>query len=367
MGTMKTESSGDFLRKGTIDKPKEPIEHEMAEMAADISAFAPEERPIIEKYVRKESLEPAEAEILRSARERWFEEKYGIPYRNKVARREVMHRKYAPPEELVAAHDLQARLFAQFGAEKPSEALDGLRNEYREKYPDQLEGVELILSIRHFLELSHQLSDPKVGIADSEERMEAFQDLTETHFLLSHFVMSNGDDKQFLDLFWLSAEKIAAAAGLTKEMNLIRKGTVTQVATMRIFEKLNMHPTMSHPADDAFNKIDMWSDPTHAVQIKSTGSETPEVIETDEIAFPGTEVRRNGEVAHYNSRLFLEQQKFRAKVDEYGKFTNNPNLKGYFIVIPNSKVDFTTGEPDNELVEVIRKKIRGEDILERAA
>jgi hypothetical protein len=364
---MQEKPTGDFLRKGTIEEPKEPIAYEMAEMEADRSVFTDAEWPIVEKYLHEESLEPAEAEILKRARERWFEDKYGVPYRNKSARREVIRRKYAPPEELVAAHALQARLFAVFGAEKPSEKLEGLKEEYRAKYPDQLEGVELILSIRHFLELVRLAGDPNHRFRNSKERVEAFQDLTETNFLLAHFVMSNGGDKEFLNLFWSSAEKIAASAGLAREMNLIRKGAMTQVATMRIFEKLGMHPTMSHPADDAFNKIDMWSDPEHAVQIKSTGADTPEVVPTDEIAFPGVEVKRDGEFAHYNSRLFFEKQKFRAKVAEYGKYTNNPNLKGYFIVIPNSKVDFTTGEPDKGLVEVIGRKVMDADWIGMAA
>src|SRR6185436_17843978 len=112
---------------------------------------------------------------------------------------------------------------------------------------------------------------------------------------------------------WSSLEKVAAQGGFSKELNLIRKGTVTQVATMRIFEKLDMHPKLSHPRDDAFNNIDLWSDASHAVQIKSTGAEDPEIIETDEISFPGAEVNRNGRVEHYNSKLFTDQQRFRAK------------------------------------------------------
>src|SRR4051812_19099704 len=111
-----------------------------------------------------------------------------------------------------------------------------------------------------------------------------------------------------------------------------------------------MEPKLSHPRDDAFNSIDLWSDASHAVQVKSTQEETPEIVETDEITFPGTEVRHEGGIGHFTSKLFHDAQRFRAKVDRYREIAHKPDLKGFFIVVPYSKVDFVTGEPDKELV-----------------
>ncbi len=353
---MSYESSGDFLRGGEAPKLKPAIEYEKAEMQADMSAFSPAEQAAVKKFLNEESLEPPEAAILKTARERWFDEKYGVPYHNKAASREVIMRKYAPPEELTAAHELQARLFAEF-ANGTAESVARVKAEYLEKYPDQAEGVEILFGVQEMLELGRKLHDPERKIKDKAERMRAFQDLTEMNFMLTHFVAENRNDKVFLNLFWSALEKIASANGYSADINMLRKGTITQVATMRVFQELGMSPKMSHPRDDAFNKIDLWSDEAHAVQIKSTGAEEPEVVETDEIAFPGTEVMRDGRVEHYNSKRFLDMQDFRAKVNEYGKLTNQPNLKGYFIAIPYSKVDFTTGEPDKGLIRTIGQKL----------
>jgi hypothetical protein len=350
-------SEGAFLRPEAAERPKEAIEYEMTEMWSDLPTFADEERPVVLRYLERESLEPREAEILRAARARWFEEKYGIPYRDKSARRKVIMRKYAPPEELAAARALQKRMFEAISKGAASEDVLKLKMEYLEKYPDQMEGVELVFGIRPFLELSHNLNDLEWQPANNPDRMPCYEDLTESHFLLTHFVTTNGNDKEFLKLFWATIEKIAAQAELTREMNNIRKGTVTQIATFRVFEKLGMKPKLSHPCEDAFDSIDLWSDATHPIQVKSTGAEIPEIVETDEIAFPGTEIEEGGESKIFNSSRALQMQNFRANVKRYGRFTHQKNLKGYFIVVPYSKVDFTTGEPDQDLVATIARKM----------
>jgi len=33
------------------------------------------------------------------------------------------------------------------------------------------------------------------------------------------------------------------------------------------------------------------------------------------------------------------------------------DVKGYFIVIPSDKIDFTTGKPSKELIDLIRQKV----------
>ncbi len=267
-------------------------------------------------------------------------------------------RKYAQPEEVRSAHDLQERMFAALGGSTADPALvDNLKAEYLERYPDQLEGIELLFQIPPFLALSRKLSDPHRRQETDEQIRAEYQDLTETQFLLTHFILGNNPDKQFLSLFWSTLEKMAAQSGYSRELNRIRKGIVTQVATVRVLQEVGMKPTLSHPGVDAFDSIDLWSDASHAVQVKSTGAATAEIVETDEIAFPGARIIRNDKTQIFNSNHFYEMQKFRAKVREYGAKTNDPSLKGFFVVIPYSKVDFATGEPDRELVSMFAQKM----------
>jgi hypothetical protein len=153
-------------------------------------------------------------------------------------------------------------------------------------------------------------------------------------------------------------EELAARAHLSRECNVVRRGVVTQVATFRIFKELGFTPVLSHPEEDAFQSIDLWSDAEHPVQVKSTSEEKPDVVATDEISFPGVEIKRGNALEHFTSKLFHDAQKFKMRVEAYRKASKKENLKGYFVVVPYAKVDFITGEPDRELVESVRRKLK---------
>ena len=71
------------------------------------------------------------------------------------------------------------------------------------------------------------------------------------------------------------------------------------------------------------------------------------------LVFPGVEVNDEGELKHLNSYMQSQAQKFRAKLDRYNRYTKK-DVKGYFIVIPHSKFDHITGEPDKDFVEKVR-------------
>jgi hypothetical protein len=322
---------------------KTPKEHEMEEMRSDISAFSPAARAIVEKYLDNRPLAPEEAKIFRDEREKWWSDKYGFSYNfsAKSVRSEVLRKKYAPPEELARANELQERMFAAIAQNSPD--AEKLKQEYLECYPDQLEGIEIIFGIRPFLELSRKMDTEEIPYA---ERIKILEEITEYQFLLTHFVQSNGQDKKFLALFWNTLEKIASQSELSRQLNIIRRGIITQVATFRMLEAAGTHPRLSHPSEDAFKSVDLWSDRGYAVQIKGTPEMEPRIMETDEIGFPGAETQSG----HYNSHLFAQAQRFKMKVARDGK-------KGYFIVTPYSKVDFVTGEPDKELIDFAKRKL----------
>ncbi len=139
---------------------------------------------------------------------------------------------------------------------------------------------------------------------------------------------------------------------------MFQRGVVTQVATHRIFKELGFNPKISHPDEDAFKKIDMWSDDTHAVQIKGSAHEAFGIYETDEVGPAPVEISEDGKTR----KLFDSQlRSFRTKLKSFGS-----DVKGYFIVIPSDKLDFATGEPSRELIELVRKKIAPEEMQKAA-
>ena len=142
------------------------------------------------------------------------------------------------------------------------------------------------------------------------------------------------------------------------------------MAAYRIFEQLNLRPQLSHPVEDAFDSVDLWTDTatrTAAVQVKSVGKRQEQdamFVKTDSVVFPGMHVsevqaRKRVEQYHMNSYLFLEAQRFNAKLSKYKKRTGK-NVEGYFVVIPYQKVDFITGEPDPGLVQLAKERINTE-------
>jgi hypothetical protein len=135
---------------------------------------------------------------------------------------------------------------------------------------------------------------------------------------------------------------------------MFQRGVVTQVATHRIFKELGFNPKISHPDEDAFKKIDMWSDKKHAVQIKGSAHEAFGIYETDEIGPAPVEISEDGKTR----KLFDGQlRSFRTKLKSFGS-----DVKGYFIVIPSNMLDFSTGEPSRELVELVRHKIAPQEM-----
>src|SRR6185369_6304860 len=77
---------GEFLRAESIEKPKEAAEYEKAEIEAEMSSFPPDVQPILQKFLKNESLSAQEAGALKVAREAWWQEKYGFPHSRKAER-----------------------------------------------------------------------------------------------------------------------------------------------------------------------------------------------------------------------------------------------------------------------------------------
>ncbi len=212
------------------------------------------------------------------------------------------------------ARKLQREMFSACD-ENDSEKVDALRKKFETEYPDQLEGVNALFGFVDCLNNMYALENRRMP---HEKRLATIEELTQYHFLLSHFIKENTADREFLQLFWDALYKIASP-GYTKEFNIYRAGVLTNVATFKIFESLGDSPKMSNPKDDAFNSIDMWAG-DDVVQIKGDSSATKvEVVEVKNgelISVPGVIVDKNNQSKYYSPEMFNKIQRFKVKFDE---------------------------------------------------
>lgn len=207
--------------------------------------------------------------------------------------------------------------------------------------------MAVISSFPAFLETKWKLKMEE--IEDDDELAVAYKDLTEYQFLISHYVISQGDNAPALEEMWRELRAVSESKGEGPNFKMFRRGIVTQVATYRVFEELGLHPKNATPEQDAYKKVDLWSDDEHAVQIKGSAIEKFGIYKTDEVSPTSVEISGGGGKRNvYDNDI----RSFRTKVRSFGK-----NFKGYFIVIPSDMIDFTTGKPKQELIELVRQEV----------
>lgn len=250
---------------------------------------------------------------------------------------------------------LQREMFAVCDENNP-EKIKAVKQKFETEYPDQLEGVNALFGFVDCLNNMYKLESQRIP---HQERLKIIEELTQYHFLLSHFIKENTNDREFLQLFWDALYKIASP-GFTTEFNIYRAGVLTNVATYKIFERLGDHPKMSNPKDDAFNSIDMWVG-EDVVQIKGDSrADKVEVIEVKNgelVSVPGVIVDKNNQSKYYSPEMLNKIQRFKVKFDEYKKAIGKPEMKAYFLVIPYHLVDKVTGEPSDALIAEVKSKI----------
>ncbi|MFA5020754.1 MAG: hypothetical protein WC517_01690, partial [Patescibacteria group bacterium] len=237
------------------------------EILSDLDAFPKDERNFIEKYVRNQTSCP-DLKRYHKVIHDWWTEKYGSNFNVQASRNEILFKKYLPGG-LEKIHRLQHELFQAVQAGDENK-LAALKSEYEENYPDQLESVEALFGIRSLLmkqgEIDKRKKEKQEGLetkGDKESREEImgkFRDLTEYQFLFTHFLIKHSEDRVLLEEFWDAAEQIAKRMNMSRELNMFRRGQISQVATYKIMEKIGHQPDLSHPDEDAFSAIDLWDD-----------------------------------------------------------------------------------------------------------
>jgi len=341
------------------------------EMLEDGTMFSDEMRAIVQKIFSGEDINAQEKAAFKITRGNWWYDKYGFPFYNKVARSEVLRRTYAPQEGVEKARFLQEELVGAF-AEGDEVRIKELKHEYQELFPEQLEGMEALFGIGQFLE-DQKFIDNYHGSKTWGKAKERLESLTEYNFLVTDFVQNNSEDKEFLEKFWKVMQQISEKTGDLKKLQIFQRSIVSQVAVMKIYEKLGMHPRLSHPREDAFWAVDMWADTETALQVKGGKAKNMGkdgvVLRVDTIAFPsvsvvgkeriGRERKEAMERFHVSSYFFREAQRFQAKTSKLSEQTGE-NIKAYMIGVPYQKIDPITGEPDQKLIESMRAQIEKE-------
>lgn len=337
-----------------------PRELEFAELKSDFTHhFARGAQIAARKKFAGEQLSSEEQSLFDRARNEWWFNKYGFPYARQEERVEVLTRKYMVTEELSKRRDMQQALFAAVRENDPAR-LKEARAAYEAEFPEQLEGLAALLEFPSYVSTQEKISFSGFNERNPKERERkklAIQSLTQYHFLISHFVEQNSDDKMFLEDFWRTIEQLGVALGNLRQAQIMRSGVLSQVAAYKIFKQLGQHPQLSHPREDAFEAIDMWSDADTAIQIK-TGRETSDelLIDTDTIAFPSIESKEGDTVRHVSTELMHDIARFTTKSNLYGKKIGK-KIKGYFAVIPRQTFDHVTGEPSEEVVRRFAERL----------
>lgn len=325
------------------------------ELRGDLEAFGAQERPFVERWLEGEELDSGAWARFAYARSRWWQEKYGFPYKLRAEREEVLRRKYAPPEETARARALQEEFFAAMES-GDDERIAELKQRYVAEFPDQLEGVEVLFAVRRMLEQQRVLDERRED-PDYRAEREQYRDLTESQFLFTHFLVSNRKDKEMLGRFWVIAERVAKGLHALPNLNRLRRGLLSQVAAHATLDALGLNPMLSHPDEDAFRSVDLWAGTRTAVQVKgSMEVERPAVLTADTLAFPHIQTKHRSQRRAYSAKLFHDSQRFRAKLQQYATQTGRA-LEGFLLVIPYSKIDFITGKPAEELVEFFRTNL----------
>lgn len=360
-GVSANKENADFVTKIKTEKSEKSIclsanQIVAREMLDDISVFSDKERVVVEKkLVEDENLDSKEQAIFDLARKNWFFDKYGFPYNSKSTRNEMLFRKYATETEVKESVSLQQELFSAIKADD-NEKIKALKEKYESEYPDQLEGIAVLFGLQDYFSNSKKLKELK-GQKWGEEEKEVITNSTEFQFLLTHFISINEHNKEFLRTFWEVLEKTAETGGNLKQLHIMRQSILSQVSALKIFEALGAKPKLSHPREDAFEAIDMWSKNEDAIQIKSNKNITePMMTETDTAFFPGVITEDDEERCRYNSKYFADNQRFGLNLKKYGKIIGK-KLKGYLLVVPTAQFDFITGEPSEKIIEFVRDHI----------
>jgi hypothetical protein len=358
---------------------------------------------LLEKYVQgREILEDESAQLVEIKRKAWKAIEFGQETcDNEGARKKYLNFKYYKPavDSIPAMVEKQNDLLRAIRSGE-KEKIEALRQEYQEKFPDQIEGVVAMFRAIDFFDgekrkllLNKKKSDLYNEIKDLEKRKnypEQKSDLREKNeemdslraetksiirelaayqALLIDFVRKNHRNDAFLGNFWQMIRQIDNAVnkrGLSAEsegFGRTKSGALGQAAIMHALEAAGYKPRIAHPDMDAFQKIDFTLDEgaeEKFIQAKATRREDMgRVLEIDELVLPGLLVKaKDGKEFHVTDNIAREHGEFRESMAEYKKRLNLKELPAAYMIVA-SKGDYAenTGFPTQKFNKLIEDEI----------
>jgi hypothetical protein len=256
----------------------------------------------------------------------------------------------------------------EFGPKPPAAKIDNdamwLKAEYARDNPGDLEGAELVGGMLKYVR--DQVRLEKKAFATKLEAIEIVKKLTEFNFTWTHYVQSHKDDPHALRELQQRMEAAARKEGRNDLYMISRSGVMTQVATMEIFDKLGLRPSLSKPEEDTHRKIDLWIEEA-PVQIKTNvDSDEVKIIETDTGAPLSVAIEKGNETAHFSPAEIEQASAFRLKLDKSAREFKKNQLRGFFLVLPKKHIDRTTGMPTDWLLQEVKKKLQALGYLPQA-
>lgn len=218
---------------------------------------------------------------------------------------------------------------------------------FEEEFPEYNEFIESVFGLIDLIFMQKQIDERPRKF---EPRDHLFRELTEYHFLISHFVITH--DAQTVKAFWEIGERVSRRYEIKNYLSALKKGILSQAGVVFILDELDLSPHLSHPDQDAFEKTDLWVGDSR-LQIKASKEVVePAIISTTETAFPSIRTRRWEKRKYFNSNYAFEMTRFKAVIRKL-----DPEAQGFMLVIPIRMIDSITGKPTKELVDFFREKL----------
>lgn len=237
---------------------------------------------------------------------------------------------------------------------------NNLKQEFIKNYPEQAEIIEAIFDIKDIAEIEKDLTTSKEQKKkiEREKLKDMMRDLTGWHFLVTH-LLSQNQDKSFAISFWSELGEIHKLFS-DRPLRGVRKGIIGQVGVYKTLEKFGLKPKITHPDEDAFEKMDLLiSSPAveTAIQTKYTKRVKQPLVIKDNIDYPSVlldKLDSQTYISHYDIEQMMRlRESCRKKSIRIGK-----KVEALYFAIPEGSFDPDTGEPSEEFLKQIEPEIK---------
>lgn len=329
---------------------------------ASIRDFSEEDREYIRDYVEGNWLTPYERSEVEHILRDWWKKSFDANFDDILSRNKILNGLEESPET-----DLQERYLEHVRFGLSEEENKKLKEQFIAKFPDQIQGIELLFGLKSTLESQIYLNEnrTRTKLAEVQSDIVGIVEYTNT---LINFVQANRDDKEFLKVFWSILEEIAESSGYKKEYGGLKSGVLSHIGAHQVAEKLQLKPRTSKPTEDALRGIDEYGRHGEILQYKTKDSLR---ILRGEVSLDEKK-NLNGVFEMMNGlKVFNE---FREKMKKTIKTGNKRMQVFYFIEVPGGKINEVNGDLAKEILdEVSRDSVQNIDrviekeILEKEA